>query len=111
MDPGIGKRIGEVLHHFRLSQQEMADRIGVAPSSISHIIHGTYLPKYPIIAGIAEHFPEVSLRWLLLGEGPMWEPGSIAEGGAAEEPAAPYLDRLSDLERRVTKLEDEEGRA
>lgn len=49
-----------------------SDLTGLSEKAISNVIKGrTKFPKYDFFQAIAQHFPNVNLRWLIIGEGEM----------------------------------------
>lgn len=57
----------------RLTAAKLAEVINVQPSTVSHIIAGRNNPRYDFLAAILKNFPKVNSRWLMLGEGDMYE--------------------------------------
>ena len=51
-----------------LSSSQMADRIGVQRSAISHILSGRNKPSLDFILKVLESFENVSSDWLLMGQ-------------------------------------------
>jgi transcriptional regulator with XRE-family HTH domain len=62
-------RIKELMAQLALSAAELADKIGVQRSSISHILSGRNLPGSQFIEKLLNTFPEVDARWLMTGHG------------------------------------------
>lgn len=54
------------------NQKEFADELCVAPATLSGIFKGTTKPSTNIVASIHERFPEISVPWLMFGEGDMY---------------------------------------
>ncbi|MFV0238075.1 MAG: helix-turn-helix transcriptional regulator [Flavobacteriales bacterium] len=69
----INHRIELLKKHFGLSNAEFSEKINVQPSSLSHIFSGRNRPSIDFILKIKKAFPEISLNWILLGEGNMDE--------------------------------------
>ena len=65
----IKERFLEILSRNRISQQEMAERIGVDASTISYFCKGKRKPGFDILERIAVAFPNVDLNWLITGNG------------------------------------------
>jgi transcriptional regulator with XRE-family HTH domain len=65
------ERLINLLTHFGYTATRFADEIGVQRSGISHILSGRNYPSYDFILRITKRFPEISLDWLILGEGGM----------------------------------------
>lgn len=54
-----------------LTSTQFADTVDVPRAVISHIIGGRNKPSLEVVTKIALAFPEISLNWILLGEGDM----------------------------------------
>ena len=61
------KRLEEIMLNNQLSAAAFAERIGVQRSSVSHILSRRNKPSLDFMLKIHEHFREVDLYWLLLG--------------------------------------------
>ncbi len=69
----ISERFEQFLGIKRISQKKFSEITGFPTYSLSKIITGrTNIPKIDFIIALMEHFPELNLRWLLLGEGEMF---------------------------------------
>lgn len=63
-------RLKLILERVNLTPGNFADKIGVAPATISHILSGRN--KYPsaeVMLRLHKTFPDIDLNWLLTGEG------------------------------------------
>ena len=69
MNKGIVSRIKMVIEHLELSVSAFADEIGVQRSSMSHLLNGRNKPSLDFVMKLVETYPEVSLDWLLKGNG------------------------------------------
>ncbi len=69
VDEKFGKRIQELMDYYNLSASAFADSMSVGRSSISHILSGRNKPSLDFVMKIEEAFPEVTLHWLLYGQG------------------------------------------
>jgi transcriptional regulator with XRE-family HTH domain len=54
-----------------LSNSEFAEKIGVAKSGLSHILSGRNKASLDYVVKIISAFPDLNIKWLLLGEQPM----------------------------------------
>lgn len=75
-----------------MTQQEFSNKIGISPASLSSIFTGRTRPTNNHVQAIHEAFPEISVNWLMFGEGDML--GAIPsppETGATENSDAPNL--------------------
>jgi transcriptional regulator with XRE-family HTH domain len=67
----LGERIKKFMSAKNLTQRGLGDKIGVSDVTIGNYISGSNKPKYEFWLGMAKHYPEVNLVWLLTGEGEM----------------------------------------
>lgn len=66
-------RIVKFIEEEHLTAAEFADKIGVQRSSVSHVLNGRNNPGFSFIQKILEAFPAINSRWLLTGDGNMYE--------------------------------------
>ena len=83
-------RINQFLAHESISPAEFADKIGVQRSSVSHVLNGRNYPSAAFIQKMLGSYQSLNPRWLLLGEGTMFE----VKSGQVKEPS---LFQISDL--------------
>jgi transcriptional regulator with XRE-family HTH domain len=65
------ERIREILSTRQLTPTQFADAIGVARPIVSHILSGRNKPSLEVVQKVIASFPDLSLPWLLSGNGPM----------------------------------------
>lgn len=75
----MNTRLQQFLAAENLSQSQLADTIGVARASISHIVAGRNKPGFDFIESLSRHFPALNLEWLITGKGKMYSDGSKRE--------------------------------
>ena len=91
-------RMRQVMERTGLSQQDFATRLGVSPASLSNIFVGRTNPTNNHVQAIHRAFPEISVNWLMFGEGDML--GNVSSLGIdgrsvtteATEPVGGYAD-------------------
>lgn len=64
-------RIKLIMEQQGCTQVDFARRIGIAPATLSGIFNGRTQPTLATASAIHECFPEISLNWLMFGEGEM----------------------------------------
>ncbi|APD08155.1 hypothetical protein UJ101_02657 [Flavobacteriaceae bacterium UJ101] len=100
----INNRIELLKEHFGLSNSEFSDKINVQPSSLSHIFSGRNRPSIDFILKVKKAFPNVSLNWILLGEGTIEntsiEPFTLSSKNTPPTPTVPNEENY-DLEKIV----------
>lgn len=96
----IGSRIKDLIHELRLNNKNFGESIGTSGSAIGYLTKGGSKPSYEMLVAILETYPQVSEKWLMRGEGPMFINGEPASAVKAK-PQADYLqDFLSSLESK-----------
>lgn len=63
----IKDRFQHIISSHGISQQEMAERIGVDASTISYFCKGKRKPGFEILEKISRAFPDIDLNWLISG--------------------------------------------
>lgn len=71
-------RIQEYMDHKKINAGELAQMLDVQRSNISHILNGRNKPSATFIEKMLNVFPDLNARWLLTGQGPMFE-GKVIE--------------------------------
>lgn len=70
----MNSRISLVLRTKNITPSQLADDLGVQRSGISHILNGRNKPSLDFIQKIIKRYPDISMTWLMFGEGPMMNP-------------------------------------
>lgn len=78
--------VRQILDVFDLKANDFADRIGVKPAAVSHMVTGRNNPSYDVLQRILGAFPEINPGWLILGKGEMLV---TSEGGREPQADAP----------------------
>ena len=80
----MNRRFQTILDLENLSPAQLADRLGVQRSGISHILSGRNKPSFELLQRVVQSFPEISAEWLITGNGkPLKEQNQAAAPGAA----------------------------
>lgn len=98
-------RLQQFLSAENISQAQFADTIDVARASVSHVLAGRNKPGYDFIKSISDHYPKLSLEWLINGKGKMYKESQASS--QAESPAAPKPfedDLFSSVEEEKTPV-------
>ncbi len=77
----MNNRIKEIITALKLTDGEFADKVGIKRSTLSHCLSGRNDVSKEIIVKIHNALPDVSINWLMFGEG---EPGFTASAAGAE---------------------------
>ena len=81
----ITQRLKKIMEDNELSSSQMADRIGVQRSAISHILSGRNKPSLDFILKVLESFSDVSSEWLLRGQNTEVSSGQNQSKNGGEE--------------------------
>lgn len=65
----ITERLKIVMEYYELSPSNLADKLDVQRSSISHLLSGRNNPSLDFVLKILDTFPEVDLYWFVKGIG------------------------------------------
>ena len=80
----MNRRFQTILDLENLSPAQLADRLGVQRSGISHILSGRNKPSFELLQRVVQSFPEISAEWLITGNGkPLKEQNLAAASSAA----------------------------
>jgi len=104
----ISDRLKEVVSWSKQKQTAFARQAFVSPSFLSEVLAKKSKVNAEILFGIATHYPEINLRWVLTGEGDMLKTEVTGD-------AAPVFREKIDVQKFVKLLErlaqdDFEGR-
>ena len=70
------------MQSMRLSQQDFANRLGISAASLSSIFTGRTNPTNNHVMAVHRAFPDISVNWLIFGEGSMYAEGSSGADAA-----------------------------
>ncbi len=65
-------RIKQIMEDQHMTQQVFADFLQQSPATLSSIFNGRTRPTLNIVDSIKTKFPDISIEWLLYGEGDMY---------------------------------------
>ena len=88
-------RINQIIRSKNLTATEFALKLGVQPSSVSHLLSGRNNPSLEFVKKLKETFPEYNLDWIIFGQGPV----TVSEpfySGNEKRPNEPDIEFASD---------------
>lgn len=65
-------RIRQIMESQKMTQQEFADYIGLAPATLSSIFNGRTRPTLNVVEALKKKIPNISIDWLMFGSGDMF---------------------------------------
>lgn len=96
----IQERIATIISTKNMTNAQFAEKVGVQPANISHIMSGRNKPSLDLVIKILKRFPEIRSDWLINGKGSMTREYDLF--GMAEEKKSP--------EERINKRAEEAER-
>ena len=75
------ERITQIIQKEEMTAAQFAEKIGISPSSLSHILSGRNNPSLEGVMKIHKACTYVNLSWLLYGDGQMEEQVKVADSG------------------------------
>ena len=84
----MNRRFQTILDLENLSPAQLADRLGVQRSGISHILSGRNKPSFELLQRVVQSFPEISAEWLITGNGKPLKEQNLAAASSAASGAA-----------------------
>jgi transcriptional regulator with XRE-family HTH domain len=96
-------RIKEFMTLKRINAAELADKIGVQRSNISHILSGRNLPSIHFVEKLMNSYPELNLEWLLTGNGSIWKSAENQKGRTENEPKIEFKEENRQPEKSSKK--------
>ena len=77
-------RIKLIMDNKQLSPAQLAERLDINRSNLTHLFSGRNQPSLDLAKKILEAFPEINTEWLIMGVGPM-QKTDFEESVPAEE--------------------------
>ncbi len=68
----MNTRIAKILKEKALSNKAFAELLGIQRSGVSHLLSGRNKPSIDFVIKLINQFPEISMKWLILGKGEMY---------------------------------------
>ena len=97
----MNSRIKRFMDYRSISSSELADSIGVQRSNVTHVLHGRNKPSFQFISKLLETYPEISAKWLIMGNGNMLEHGKVDQ-----QQLFPEDDKIKEPEKEVKTVDE-----
>ena len=86
----MNNRLQRFLGAENITQSQLAEKLGVAKASISHILAGRNKPGFDFIQSMAQCYPDLNLDWLIAGKGKMYKSQTSSQANQPSgEPSIP----------------------
>lgn len=73
-------RIRQIMEDHRMSQKEFAQKCGISDATLSQVFSGKTGATQKTVQKVLSAFPDVSLAWLMYGQGAAYENGPAGGG-------------------------------
>jgi len=103
-------RIKDIINDEGLNSAQFAGEIGIAPSSLHHIISGRNNPSLDVIQKILQRYPQLNADWLINGKGKKYKnlvQGKLFDIPLKETPKEETIDIIE--EEVIEHLENEDN--
>ena len=80
-------RIKQLMEDQHMTQQVFADYLQQSPATLSSIFNGRTRPTLNVVDAIRKKFPDISIEWLLYGDGSMYQAHGEPSEMTPETPA------------------------
>lgn len=99
----MNKRLQQFLAFENITQSQLADTLGVARASVSHILAGRNKPSFDFIESMAHRFPSLNIEWLITGKGKMFgiDDGNTIPFETEEEIPAPPVQNTPETRQQI----------
>jgi transcriptional regulator with XRE-family HTH domain len=61
-------RLNIIMKRYDLSAAQLAEKLNIQRSSISHLLSGRNKPRFDFLRKLVEVFPDIDIKWLLTGK-------------------------------------------
>ena len=65
----VNERVMEIMRRENLTQKEFASILDISQPVLTYVANGRNKVSLDIVSKIASRYPEINLRWLILGKG------------------------------------------
>ncbi len=97
-------RIKELILKEKLNSAQFAIEIGIAASSLHHIVSGRNNPSLEVIQKILLRYPQINAEWLINGKGAMFK--DLVQGELFSVPETPNKDSdIVDIEQDIPLID------
>ena len=72
-------RIKQLINDVEMNSAQFASEIGIAASSLHHIVSGRNNPSLDVIQKILQRFPNINAEWLINGKGEAYKNKDIIQ--------------------------------
>ena len=87
-------RIKKIMESQHMSQQVFADFIGLGAATLSGIFNDRTRPTLNVVESIKKKIPDISIDWLMFGQGPMYV-SDMATDNQAQQPSTTSVEGAS----------------
>lgn len=100
MENGVKQRIKAIIDEKASSVYAFSREIGIKQTTISDYLNNGKTPSWSVISGIIAKYPDISVEWLMRGNGSMYISDIPADGDSEQ-----VLDLKAELMRKEGEVE------
>ena len=99
----VSVRLQKIMDYYKINSGELARKIGVQKSSISHVLSGRNKPSYTFLSKLIKAFPEINLKWFISGEGEMITEHKVVKNMESFDDTEKHTTTLNDRDKKINK--------
>ena len=73
------ERFELIMKYYSLDKKKFADKVGMKPTTLDHILKGHKKPTIDILKKICSAFPEINEYWIILGQGSIYGNSEVSK--------------------------------
>ena len=108
------QRIRHLIKLKNYTIEAFAEKVGTTRSTLNQMFKNDTNPKLPLLQACLRQFPDLNPRWLILGEGEIWETNSSTNSTIVEEEHRQLQQQVKEMEDllngQVKKMEEQMGK-
>jgi len=75
----INIRVKELINRMKINQKKFGEITNIGQRNTSSLLLGKTFPSYTVLANVVSSIKELNARWLLTGEGAMWQSDDLSQ--------------------------------
>lgn len=98
------QRIKHIIKSKNISIETFAEQTGTTRGTLNQMFKNDSNPKLPLLAACLNSFPDLNPRWLITGEGNVWEPENFNQYQVLQNRIVEMEDLMNNV---VLKMEEQ----
>ncbi len=104
------QRVKEIIEFKNITQPKLGKASGVHKNTVQKMLANDTEPSIKVIRGLKELVPNVSLDWLILGKGKMFESDSVGEREKKRLELEKHAEEIDKIWSEIDKIKFQQGK-